>query len=502
MKVELLKNIINKLITNNTHILRNTILFFGILYLTIYFCNHYFYRTFAFDYAAYNFAFYDFSHFRISDCPVYLTNHVNFLQDHVSFTMFVFIPIYWIIGWLTQTYTLLIIQTIIILYGGWATYKLIELKTTNKIYPLLAILQYFILFGRWTSFVTDCNLAIIASSMVPVFIYYFEKKLFFPFFLSFIFILITREDMALWTFFIGLFFLTSHYRDLKMRGISLIIIGASILYFFVTFHYIIPLLETPFKKFTLFNYTALGPNPTEALSFIIKHPIDTFKLFFINTSNDKVFDYVKFEFYYVYILSGGFLLFFRPKYLLLFIPILAKKMLNDGEIRWSIETYYSIEFVSILPLAIFLILLDLKTVNFRIFLLTIICLGTILIDVVKLNVQTRRIDWIGDSKYAFYSKKMYTSDFDVNQVNKQLSIIPYNAKVSCSGSIVAHLAFREKIYFFPRVDDAEYLALFKNRDTYPLTNQQYNSEVSHYLVDKNWLPIVNNSTLIILKRIK
>jgi len=499
--MESIKIFIHKWVINNTHSLRNTIIFFGILYLTIYCCNHYFYRTYAFDYAAYNFAFNDFSHFRISDCSVFPTEHVNFLQDHVSFTMFVFIPIYWLLGWLTQTYTLLIIQTAIILYGGWATFKLIELKTTQKIYPLLALLQYFILFGRWTSFVSDCNLAIIASSMIPVFIYYFEKKSIIPFFLSFIFILITREDMALWTLFIGIFFLSSHFKDVKLRTVSISIIGLSIIYFFVIFHYVIPLLETPFKKFTLFNYTALGANPSEALSFIIKHPIDTFKMFFINTSNDKGFDYVKFEFYYVYILSGGFLLFFRPKYLLLFIPILAKKMLNDGQVRWSVELYYSIEFVSILPLVIFLILLELKNVKLQKALVILVCIGTILIDVVKLN-EHRNVDWWGDSKYAFYNSKMYTSDFSVIQVKKQLSVIPQDARISVSGSIATHLAFRKKVYFFPRIEDAEYIALFKNRDQYPFNPEQFKTVINQYLNDKSWMPIINNPTLLILKKRK
>ncbi len=154
-----------------------TILLFGIIYLTIDFCNHYFFRTFAWDYGTYNFAFYDFAHLRISECPVYLWK-ASFMQDHLSFTMFLFIPLYWVFGWLTGTYTLLIIQTLIILYGGWGVFKLIELKTSDKYLPILAMLQYFILFGRWSSFVMDCNLAIIASSIVPVLLYYFEKKKF------------------------------------------------------------------------------------------------------------------------------------------------------------------------------------------------------------------------------------------------------------------------------------------------------------------------------------
>src|SRR6218665_3281533 len=133
----------------------------GLIQLGIPLANHYYLRTYAFDYTAYNFAFYDYAHFRISPCPIYLFPYaVTFLQDHFSITLMLFAPLYWLLGWLTGTYTLLIIQWAIVLMGARFTYKLILLKTDDNHLSLMGALYYFLLLGRYTFAAGDCNLAV------------------------------------------------------------------------------------------------------------------------------------------------------------------------------------------------------------------------------------------------------------------------------------------------------------------------------------------------------
>ena len=134
----------------------------------------------------------------------------------------------------------------------------------------------------------------------------------------------------------------------------------SILYFIVLFSLIIPLLEEPGKHYSLFNYSALGENPWEALKFIFNHPIKTFDMLFINQLNDSRFDGVKTEFYLTYLISGGFILIYRPQYLIWFIPIIAQKMLNDAPARWSINAYYAVPVATMLPISVFLIISKIK----------------------------------------------------------------------------------------------------------------------------------------------
>jgi uncharacterized membrane protein len=477
-----------------------TILLFGILYLVMVFCNHYFFRTWAWDYGSYNFGFYDYAHFRISESPL-LIPHMSFLQDHVSFTFMLFIPLYWLFAWITGTYTLSILQTLIILLGGLALYKLLEFKTSSRLLSWLALIQYFTLYGRWASFCSACNLAIIAASAVPIFLYYFEKKRFLPAFLVLVFIFLGREDTALWTAFIGLFLLISHFRDKQYRRASIMVILSSLSYFIFIFAVVIPLLESSYVKYSLFNYTALGSTPLDALAFIIRHPVKCIELLFTNPSGIRAYDTVKIEFYFVYLISGGFLLFYRPRYLLLFIPLVLKKMYNDAPIRWSIESYYSIEVVTILPIAVFLIISEIKSRLSRQIIIALVCTGSIGMTVFKLLEKGRELNYV-DTNFAFYRSSMYKADFDVKSVHRNLTLIPPEAAVSSSGTLNPHLAFRPKDYYFPRVDDAEYIAVMNGIDTWPLEEDQFREEIKKYTLSEDWEILVDDYPLLILHRIK
>ena len=477
-----------------------TILLFGCLYLVMVFCNHYFFRTWAWDYGSYNFAFYDYAHFRISDSPL-LNPHMTFLHDHVSFTFMLFIPLYWLLTWITGTYTLSIIQTVIILIGGYALYKLLEFKTSSRLLSWLALIQYFTLYGRWASFCSACNLAIIAASAVPVFLYYFEKKKFLPAALVLIFIFLAREDTALWTAFIGLYLLVSHFKDKPYRHASIAVIVSSIAYFIFIFRVVIPLLETPNVKYSLFNYSALGANPSEAFVFMIRHPLRCIELLFINPTGNHAYDDVKIEFFIVYLVCGGFLLFCRPRYLLLFIPLVLKKMYNDAPIRWSIESYYSIEVVTLLPVAAFLIISEMKGRLTRQILMAMVCVGSLGMTAFKLLEKGRPLNYI-DTNFAFYKSSMYKADFDVKSVYRNLAVIPRDAAVSSSGTLNPHLAFRQKDYYFPRVDDAAYIAVMNGIDTWPLEKDQFREEINKYLLSDEWVKLVDEYPLLILQRIK
>ncbi len=472
----------------------------GVIYGIICFYNHYLFRTFCFDYGVYNFAFRDYAHFRISACTLYPQPHINFLQDHISFTFWIFIPLYWLLGWIFGTYSLMVIQTALILTGGWFVYRLVELKTGQTRMALPALLLYLFFYGRWTSFDADCNLAIMASSMIPVFLYYFEQKRFLPMYLVLAFILLTREDMPLWTLFIALYMLITGFRDKAVRNNSLIVMAASSIYFMLIFKWIIPLTENSFKQYSLFNYTSLGSNPSEALTFIFTHPFKTLALFFENTSGNPVFDYTKLEFYLVYLIAGGYLLFFRPLYLLWFLPILARKMLNDEPLRWSSETYYSIEFVSLLPVAVFCIIGNFRSPSLRTWMLWLVLAGSLGITVYKSLPGEHKSPFWYDKKHGFYNSSFYKAGFNAGKIHRNLNQIPGNVAVSASGSLATQLAWRDTIYHFPRVEHARTIAVFSDRDTYPYNQTDFDSLLYTFRFNGNWTTIADEYPLLILEK--
>lgn len=493
----------NRTVRNEKIILSALLFFFGILLLGILSANHYFLRTYAFDFSAYNFAFFDYAHFKISPCPIYLFPYsITFLQDHFSLTLMFLSPLYWIMQGITGTYSLLIIQTLIVLGGGLATYKLIHFKSANFSLAILSLVYYFILLGRITASVADCNLAIIGAAVVPVFLYYFDLGKKPQAIACFLFLIFNREDFSLWLIFICGFMALYYRKDrLKLKW-SLVYLFASFLFFIIIFKFIIPALEDENKKYTLFNFVVLGANPAEAILFLVKHPLQAIGLLFTNHSGSNYFDGIKEEFYLVFFISGGLLLLFRPIFIIPFLPLIAKKMYNDEPIRWSIESYYTVEIVSILPIMIFLIIIGLKNEKLKIALASFICLLTLFVTSIKINrPPEKHIAQLGDTrKFNFLNKDFYKADYSLSEIYGAMAMIPDTAAVSASGKLTTHLALRKKIYHFPRVDDAEYVFVMKKNDNWPVSQGKADTVRQELVSMKGWKILSEKKDFVLLKK--
>ena len=472
--------------------------FFGLLISFIGIYNHYLFKTFTYDYANYNFAFWDYSHFRLSPLPTF---RGNFLQDHFSFTLMYFIPVYWLLNWLTGTYTLIIIQNSLILIAAWYSHKLIKLKTDNIWLTSGVVLYFFLLFGRYSAFGTDVNLAIMSACFVPVFLYYFEIRKYLIVFILLILSLLSRENMPIWFIFIFIVLILSHWKEKKAVIYSLAGIVISIIYFIILFKVFIPGLETPGVKYALFNYSALGTSPGEALQFTLLHPFETIRLFFVNHLNNPEYNKVKLEFYITYLVSGGFVLLFRPKYLIWFIPIVAQKVLNDDFFRWGLSTYYSVEIVTLLPLSVFLVLSSFKTNKLQNYLTGLVCVGSLAMTIHKMDSSNHQVPWtFYKAKIKFFDKSFYEAPFDVKKINQLLKQIPENAKVSASNVITPHLAQRQFIYFFPTVRDADYIVFSMLDNNYLKSADENDKHRNNYLNSPEWQIIGKEYPVFLLKK--
>jgi uncharacterized membrane protein len=472
--------------------------FFGVLMFFMGIMNHYFFRTVTYDYGNYNFAFWDYSHFRISPIPTF---RGNFLQDHFSFTLFYFVPVYWLLNWLTGSYTLIIIQNAMILTAAIYTYKIIRLKSENLWVLSGVVIYFFVLFGRYSSFSADVNLAIISACFIPVFIYYFERKKYIVSFVILVLSLLSRENIPLWFVFIFMVLMFNHRRNRKALIWGAIGVVVSVSYFIVLFKIIIPRVESEEVGYALFNYSALGKTPGEALAFIFKHPVETVKLFFVNHLDDSAYNRVKAEFYWVYLVSGGFVLLLKPKYLVWFIPVVAQKVLNDSYVRWGIATYYSVEVVTLLPLSVFLILAEIKKRKLRKGLIAITCIATLATTIHKMDRSNNAVPWtLNPSKIKVYSKDFYTAPFNIKKVNQLLDKIPAGAKVSASTILLPHIAQRRFIYYFPTVRDADYIVFSVFDNNYLFSNAANEQFRQQYLNNPAWVVIEKEFPVFLLQK--
>jgi len=293
-------------------------------------------------------------------------------------------------------------------------------------------------------------------------------------------LIFNREDYALWLIFICGFLMILHRADKPKLKRATLLLVLSILFFFIIFQCIIPALEDEHKKYTLFNFAVLGKTPGEALAFVLQHPIQAFKLLYTNHSGSNYYDGIKQEFYWVYFLSGGFLLLYRPLFLIPFIPIIAKKMYNDDPLRWSMESFYSIEIVSLLPVLAFFIIAGLRSETLKVTMAWLLCGCALVVTGFELTKPAPyHKGLLGDTRKSnFLDSTFYASDYNVKEINKAMKLIPDTAAVSASGKISQHLAYRKKIYYFPRIDDAQYVFVIKNNDTWPISKERIDTLIN------------------------
>ena len=79
---------------------------------------------------------------------------------------------------------------------------------------------------------------------------------------------------------------------------------------------------------------------------------------------------------------------------------------------------------------------------------------------------------------SFYQADHYVRDFNVPAVHHTLESIPKNANVSAQNMLVPHIAFRDVIYLFLVILDADHVVLLPiEENTYPASHEEYQMKV-------------------------
>lgn len=466
----------------------------GLIYAALSLVNHYLFRTYALDLGIYNNALYDYAHFRFNDYPLVRQLFPNALADHFSLMPMLASPLLWLFG----TYALLIVQIAAILFGGWGIYRFFADKYPNTYLPHLALIHFLSLWGIFSALSFDYHDNVIGAMLVPWFLYYFDKNEKRKYMLFFVLLLITKENMALWAVFISLGLAIQHRRDRQRMLQALFLTVCSALYFFIIVNVVMKSMGYPDRAYFHFKYAALGASPMEAIQNVFLHPVDVFRLFFVNHSKEPFFDGIKTELYTLVIFSGGFALIYYPHLLLMLLPIVAQKVLSDDVCKWGINYQYSIEFAPVLTIAAFSLLLNFKSTKLRYFLalLTVIIAFYIHLHAYK----ERKSVWFKPADYVLWSPLHWHTPYDISSINKALESIPAEAAVSASSPLVPHLAFRQRIYQFPDTADATYILLLEQPEPYPLKLEELQQQVMALRAASDWELIYDKKLLKIFKK--
>ncbi|MCZ2278071.1 MAG: DUF2079 domain-containing protein [Bacteroidia bacterium] len=466
---------------------------FALIFASISLVNHYNFRTYAWDLGINNNAIYDYAHFRWNDCMLMQPQFENVLSDHLSLYPLLVSPFYWIFG----SYTMLIFQIVAILVGGFGIYRYFLKKTADYNLSMIAMIHFLSVWGIYSALAFDYHDNVISAMLVPwLFLAFENKKQGLSFLLLFL-ICIGKENMALWAVFIALTLYLLNYKSPVYSRRALLMSVLALFYFVLAIKVIIPAIGNEGREYLHLKYKVLGNTFGEVIHTIIFRPQYVFSLLFENHTGWEGADFIKSELHFFVLLSGGFALFYKSQFILMILPIYAQKLFNDDFGKWGINDQYSIELVPVLTLALFTFLYEWNTKRkFLIYLLP--CLITIAATASSLD--HRQSKWYNPERLQFYKKSHYQTPYNVNEVRNVLSAIPANAAVSATNSLVPHLAFRDYIYQFPVVGNAEFIVILKLGNPYPLNEEELNKKLSELSQSDAWIKITENNDIIVFRR--
>jgi uncharacterized membrane protein len=478
-----------------------TALLFSLWYAAISFVNHHLLRTFAYDLGIKNQAIWDYAHFRwnYNSIMAELNGEINVLANHFEPVIALFSPLYWVFG----HYTLLVVQWAAVLFGGRGLWLLFQERLPGKpLYALLGITAFYSFFGIFSALAFDFHSNVVAAMFVPWLFLAFYRKQHLAFFVWGLLILFSKENMALWLVFLALGLALNHLKDAPLRNKALQLAGLSALCFLLIMKVFMPGFANGQLEYLHFKYSALGPNMGAALAFVLQHPIDTLSLLFENhlPGPSSYREGLKWSTWGLFLLSGGWLVFTRPAFILMLLPIWGQKMFSDDPNKWSPFFQYSIEFLPVISLALIETLRRLPQRWLGNFMLLLVASGSLFSGIHSIYMY--RPQAFMPQAIQVFRPSHWQREVPVKSIKMALKRhIPDSASVAASSTLIPRLAMRRRIFSYPSRQPSEYLALLKDKESpYPLSHQAFNDSISNLLGSPNWECLHRQDSLFIFRR--
>lgn len=467
------------------------LLLFAFLFASISWANHYFFRTDALDLGAYINATYDYSHGQWNDSSSFLNHPANFLTDHFDLLVVFFSPL----SWLFKDWTLLLLQWLSILCGAVGVYRYFLLRQASVSFARSAMLFYLLQFGVFGALSFNYHSSVVAAALVPFLLVAIEQQNKKHFLLVFILILIAKESMSLWLFFIltGLIFIyRSHPWRKFMAGSALV----ALVWFCSVTLWVMPSL-TDGGGLTQFKFSIVGNSLGDLFAAVLHRPMVLVDALFNNHLGTAGVNGVKEEFWMLFLLSGGLVLLARPVYLWMILPIFLMKMWSDRTLLWGINYHYNIELVPILSIGVFSTLMELTDGKIR-RRLVVACI--LLAAAVSIRCMDHTEVWVRRENIRVYQKKHWQSALNRKAVVDALQQLPADVIVSAQSCLQPHVAWRDNAYLFPHIANAEYVFLAPATNTYPLSRDEFTFTKDSLLASKRWSRIVDKDGVLLLKK--
>lgn len=463
-------------------------LIFGCLYALISFTNHYYFRTYALDLGLYTNTMYDYAHGRMATMAMIPFPAELALADHFDLYLMLFSPLVFIFG----SYTLLVVQLLSLLIGGLGVYRYFPDRRTS----ILASIFFLSFFGFISALGFDYHSNVVTAAILPWLFLTIKKERFITSFVLLIFLLVGKENMSFWLAFVCLGLAILYRKDRLKFRFSLVFSAFSLVYFIAMIKFFMPALADG-QEYLHFSYNVLGKDLSSAIHTLITHPIESTKIFFTNHQGVEYGNFVKFETHLLLFLSGVAILFRRPAYLIMLLPIYFQKFFHNEVIVWSHGAQYSVEFAPVLAIGVFSVINGFRKHRNKTILgivITVFSIGS------TIRTLDQPFDHIQEENTQFYKSQHYEKDYDVRTVHSVLNTIPKDAPVSAISSYVPHLALRRDIYQFPIINNAQFIVVSTKESPWPCTYDQFFEQLDTLKRSHYWYTAFSNEHLFVFKR--
>ena len=413
-------------------------LLFATMYALLVFGNHLCFRTYCLDLGVYTHTLYDYAHLRVDDCSSYLWEPQSALGDHFDLYLPMLSPLVFLFG----QYTLLLVQILAVLFGGWGVYLLIKENTDSQLLPPLAMVALLGSFGVWHALGFDYHSSVVASMLMPWFWLCFQRGRYGWSSALIFLIAIAKETMPLWIFCVALALLWDYRRDRVARRWLLGYMGFAVVYFVVIAMMAMPSLGS--NSQVIWRYKYMGDSFGDIARWIVCHPGQAVVNCFSNFTHDPGDQCIKLEFWLCIAASGGLVLLLRrPHWLLMMVPCVLMKMLARDAGFWGITFQYNAELMPVLVCGSFLALSQMRP-RWLAPALTLLVLLTTVYSVSNPRTHIRK------ANLRIHAADHYRQrEFSAAEARRMLALIPPDASVCATTMFEPHLAARDSVYMFP-----------------------------------------------------
>ncbi len=444
--------------------------------------------------------------------PFVTVRGFNIFGDHIQFILLLVAPFYWI--W-SDARILLILQTMTLSAGSLPIYLLAKNKLKDRWIGLVFVMMYFLfpalLFLNLDNFHP-------VSFVVPflLFAFYFASIKRSRLFLLFIILaLISKEEVALTTFVLGIYVAMKF--DKKFGVLASMI---SIIWLLFSLYLILPYFNGVGYFHAKHGYDAfgeLGKTPHQFVINLITKP---------NVWIDKIISKNNGVYLFNIFAPLGFISIFNPLTLILTAPSIFINFITGWAYAKSIKYHYTatiIPFVFISAIYGLHLIKNLIKKRIRrrekilgegifIAIIVIMLICSILANI-YIGPSETSIKNVG--KFIQIVKSFRERNKYEKNIYNSIEMIPSDASVSASYNIVPHITHRKIIYMFPNPFKESYWGVMSGNFTPPrpteytdyiildmfVTNEnEYNEIITKFLNHGIYYEFYKNENILIFKR--